>query len=570
MSLWHAARSLRITGSYTASPEEGAPALHRPMSVPTNEHPLHKLSHRLAVWIMVLVLVCSFGSTMWLNREARQALIGTHQSSVESLVQTVATSLAHELDDGWTLSAHQMLDAVQRDPRIAFIEIIDPQGKTIRRRLIKPVPWSAYHEHACECDLDERCEDPILLDDGSVVVAAMHPIKLSRPHNATSRSQRSKVIPTHFGDLIIGFHETQVPVTLAKLRSSQVIASMVVCLLAMPLVFVFLKRWLSPLGALTRASRVLALGKKPPAIKTRGNDELGLLSRTFNTMVDRLFAAHQQLASANQSLESQVAHRTAELQSTNQRLEEEARDKDEFLRAVTHDLGAPLRNISGLASMLAMKYEKDLTNDAIRKLERINANAKHQTELIHDLLELSRLRNRSHRKQSADLSDILKALHDNFEYDLIEQRIELQIPDELPTIYVDTNRIRQVFQNLLDNAIKYMLDAEQRLITVTHSADEHRYYFSVSDTGQGISEKDLPNVFQVFRRATYSGTHQVPGKGIGLAWVKSIIESYGGTIHVSSELGKGTTFTFTLDRAIVGVPPEPPGISMQSARQAQA
>jgi signal transduction histidine kinase len=107
--------------------------------------------------------------------------------------------------------------------------------------------------------------------------------------------------------------------------------------------------------------------------------------------------------------------------------------------------------------------------------------------------------------------------------------------------------MRQVFQNLIDNAVKYMGDKPEKRITLSYSGDKHAHTFALADTGQGISEEDLPRVFDVFRRATKSGPLLAEGRGVGLANVKSIIETYGGQITPTSSLGAGTTFTFSFN-----------------------
>ena len=316
---------------------------------------------------------------------------------------------------------------------------------------------------------------------------------------------------------------------------------------------------LSPLLPLGRAIESLRRGERPTPIAIRGDGELDDVSHAINAMVDRIYEIQTEMGGINQRLEQQVEVRTVEVRRMNDRLEAEAADKNEFLRAVTHDLNAPLRNIIGMVSMVMMKHGDKLPEDALAKLQRIEANAKHQTELIGDLLELSRLRTRKPTPERVDLQDLIDGIVSNLGHDLESAGIALRLEGEMPTIVAERTRVRQVFQNLIDNAIKYMMDAELREITV--GAQRTRDFqpdifngvdvlqFSVADTGRGIASQDVDKVFQVFNRSTHSGTHEVAGRGVGLASVRAIVEQMGGRIWVESELNKGSTFSFTLPAA---------------------
>src|SRR5690606_18003881 len=148
--------------------------------------------------------------------------------------------------------------------------------------------------------------------------------------------------------------------------------------------------------------------------------------------------------------EQKVANRTAELQRLNRKLESEIHDKNEFLRAVSHDLGAPLRNINGIASVLLMKHREQFNDDALPKLQRISANAKVQADLINDLLELSRIRSRPGKREQVDLAELMAQLRDSLAFDLEKARIELAVASSLPVVTAERNRMRQILQNLLD------------------------------------------------------------------------------------------------------------------------
>jgi signal transduction histidine kinase len=507
------------------------------------------LERRLMLWAVVLLVAPTFLCAVSLNRIAMHQFSQNHVRTAELLTQTLAGALSGQLANEWSMQADGVIDGLAYDPRVALIIVSDADNHVLHQRVLDPEAYTAFATMADRFDgssIDPA--DPVTMQDGGELVARKMPVwgQSTVAHVADRRDLQ--------GFVLLGMREKAMPAVLWHLRTAQLQATALICLAALPLVLIAVRRWAAPLRSLLCATAALTSGDRPTPVPEGARDELGLLARRFNIMTDRLLDARQALELANEQLEEKVQLRTSELVTVNARLETEIRDKDEFLRAVTHDLGAPLRNINGMASMLLLKYKEALADDALNKLQRISANAKLQTELIGELLELSKIRTRPGRREVVDLGELVRDLCASMSYDLERSEIDLRIDEPLPVIYAERNRIRQVFQNLLENAVKYMLDAKQRRITVTCTQDDQQYTFSVSDTGHGIAEQDLPHVFQVFRRATHSGTHTVPGRGVGLASVKSILETYGGQLSVQSKLGEGSTFRFTIPRARVALP----------------
>jgi signal transduction histidine kinase len=145
------------------------------------------------------------------------------------------------------------------------------------------------------------------------------------------------------------------------------------------------------------------------------------------------------------------------------------------------------------------------------------------------------------------LTQLIWDLRAVFENDLREQGIELRLETELPIIRCERARFRQVFQNLIDNAIKYMGDGPQRSICIGAQVHPDEIDFWVRDTGIGIAEEDAQKIFYVFRRGTGEQSTRVAGKGVGLASVKSIIENYQGAIRVERNADHGCTFRFSIN-----------------------
>jgi len=313
-----------------------------------------------------------------------------------------------------------------------------------------------------------------------------------------------------------------------------------IVLVSLPLASMLVHRVFVPIRQLVDATRRIACGELDVKVAIHRSDVIGTLARSFNEMVQRV-------KQEQDALEDKVARRTAELERSNGRLMREIAEKEDFLRAVSHDLNAPLRNISGMATMLLMKYRDTFNEDVVHRLERIQKNVKVETDLLSELLELSRIKTRRHKQEQVDLHELVEDLGGMFEQDLSSRQIKLVIDGKLPVLPCERTRMRQVFQNLIDNAIKYMGDSTERRISVGGEQRGALYEFYVRDTGQGIEPDDIDKVFFIFRRGKSAAVQSVAGKGVGLACVKSIIETYGGSIWVESQVNQGTTFRFTID-----------------------
>ena len=321
--------------------------------------------------------------------------------------------------------------------------------------------------------------------------------------------------------------------------------------LAIPTAWLIVRRLFKPVRKIVKAVQKIAVGDFDVIVPDRRSDLMGDLARAFNHMVRTithqqaaLTTANQQLAEANRDLETKIEHRTAQLETANKCLNAEITEKEEFLRAISHDLNAPLRNISGMVSMLQRKKDT-FDKDTLERFDRIKFNVEHETTLINELLELSRIKTRRGQMEPVHLEEMVWNLRGVFENDLRTKDIAFVIDSVLPQLHAETPRVRQIFQNLIDNAIKYMGGGYTREIHVGCVLRNDEAEFYVRDTGQGISPDEVGKVFVAFRRGKRE--EKGTGKGIGLASVKSIVENYAGRIWVESKLGEGTTFRFTIN-----------------------
>ncbi|KKK54762.1 hypothetical protein LCGC14_3081440, partial [marine sediment metagenome] len=287
---------------------------------------------------------------------------------------------------------------------------------------------------------------------------------------------------------------------LAKLQGKIAVIAACVVLFAIPVGQLLVWRVLGvPIRKLVQATRRLADGDFSARTETRRNDEIGELAHSFDTMAESLAVSRQQLRNANDSLEQKVRERTAELATTNGRLRAEMVEKEDFLRAVSHDLNAPLRNIAGMATMIAIKHRESLPEEVADRLQRIQANVDVGSDLLEELLDLSRVKTSPQKRRPVDVGTMLEEMKGAFEFDLKRKGIALTIRRPMPTLVVERNRIRQLFQNLMDNAIKYIGNRTDGRIDIGYEFIDGMHRFHVADNGPGIIPAEQERIFYVFR-----------------------------------------------------------------------
>ncbi|MFH1936369.1 MAG: ATP-binding protein, partial [Bacteroidota bacterium] len=233
--------------------------------------------------------------------------------------------------------------------------------------------------------------------------------------------------------------------------------------------------------------------------------------------------------------ENSLAEKVVELERSNKELEQ-------FAYVASHDLQEPLRMVSSYTQLLERRYKEQLDDDARDFINFTVDGANRMQQLINDLLDYSRVTTRGKPFQNLGLSDVLGKALVNLEQ-TINETGALIVYDHLTIVEGDENQLIRLFQNLIENAIKFTADAPPR-ISIAAKTEGKRVTVSIQDNGIGINEIYADRIFTIFQRLHKK--EQYPGTGIGLAICKRIVERHGGTIWVDSELGKGSTFCFTL------------------------
>ncbi len=221
-------------------------------------------------------------------------------------------------------------------------------------------------------------------------------------------------------------------------------------------------------------------------------------------------------------------------------------DLKNFVHVVSHDLKTPIISIQGFSSRLLKNYQEKLGEKGRVYLEHIKNSGRRMEVLVSDLLALSKIGRVVSNLKDIPSHEIVKNLTSDLQDRVKEKGIELVVAHNLPTISCDGERIYQVFQNLLVNAIKFMGDTESPQIEIGYTDMGDFHQFSVRDNGIGIDPKYHRRIFEIFHRLKKIEDEE--GTGIGLAIVYRIVADHDGKVWVESEKGKGATFYFTLPK----------------------
>lgn len=251
----------------------------------------------------------------------------------------------------------------------------------------------------------------------------------------------------------------------------------------------------------------------------------------FITMFDNITERKK----ASQAIERAVK----ELERSNKELEQ-------FAYIASHDLQEPIRMVMLYTQMLKDRYSEIFDNEAQIYLNFLEEGSVRMYNLINDMLEYSRITAKGIAYEQIDCNEIVKEVINDLKYTIEREKATI-VYDNLPSIVCNKTQIRQLFQNIISNAIKFR-NENPPLIDIKCESNNGNWLFSISDNGIGIDSKHFERIFVIFQRLHTRDKY--PGTGIGLAICKKIIDRHGGHIYVKSEKGKGSVFYFTIPQKL--------------------
>lgn len=296
----------------------------------------------------------------------------------------------------------------------------------------------------------------------------------------------------------------------------------------------------------------------------RFHDEISMLAETFERMVEKVRKREEMLQEYNQSLERKVEQRTGELQTkntelanANAELAQATRLKDEFLANMSHELRTPLNAILGLTEGLQEQILGSINEKQMKALQTIERSGFHLLELINDILDIAKIESGQLEVDCTPANVTLlcqSSLSFVTQQALAKQiQIEMNLPPNLPKLFVEERRIRQVLINLLSNAVKFTPEGGHVTLEAifpspyTEGMDGRTFLrIAITDTGIGIAPEQIQQLFQPFIQIDSALNRKYQGTGLGLALVKRLVELHGGHVELTSKVGVGSCFTIDL------------------------
>jgi two-component system, OmpR family, phosphate regulon sensor histidine kinase PhoR len=336
-------------------------------------------------------------------------------------------------------------------------------------------------------------------------------------------------IPVDAGALRIAVPLREVDRQVAAIRN-QLLTAVALAFLPAILVAAFFARYVSSkLANIIDYASNLARGDFHARLRVSGRDELGILSEQLNDTGANL-----------QRMFEQLQHEHTELENLE-------RIRKDFVINVSHELRTPLASIQGYTETLLEGALHDPDNN-MKFLSIIRQNAERLGRLTADLMTLSRLELKSTKFQFASyyVNDLLADCVDSMLPMAEKKRVAIRVERTVETteVFCDSEAVHQIMSNLLDNALKYTPEGGSIIVGAKPHGELVETY--VRDTGTGIPAEDLPRLFERFYRVDKARSRELGGTGLGLAIVKHLVRAQGGNVRVESEIGKGSTFLFTL------------------------
>jgi signal transduction histidine kinase len=409
-------------------------------------------------------------------------------------------------------TAGSTLAALKAEPQIVAASVVKPNGEV----------FASYRQTASSPPAPPPASAPgARFTDASLVVT--HPIV--------------------FEDRTIGTLVIRADLTVIRRHVLRYVTISALVLVGSLLAATFISRKVhghivKPIRRLAEAAEVVSAQKDYSIRAEPGSrDEIGALIQTFNDMLEQIQQRNGELEQAHGLLEKRVAERTRELTAANKELEA-------FSYSVSHDLRAPLRSIDGFSRALLEEYPgKLLDEQGSHFLNRVRVNTQRMSELIDDLLNLSRINRAELVKRKVDVSAIAQKVAGDLRSRDESRHVDLRIGPGLEAD-ADAHLLRIVFENLLGNAWKFTARTQEPWIEVGRLLNGADAPFFVRDNGAGFDMQYAGKLFGVFQRL--HSDKEFEGTGVGLATVQRIVARHGGRIWAEGAVGRGAVFYFTL------------------------
>ncbi len=316
-----------------------------------------------------------------------------------------------------------------------------------------------------------------------------------------------------------------------------------------------------PIIRLTKVAEDIARGNLDHKIEMQGSLELRMLSKSIEAMAGSIHKKIKEIKNKNTELikeiedrkiieetlrkseeKNRLLNRELELRVRQRtlQLEETGKELEDFAYSVSHDLRAPLRSITGFAEIIQRRHKASLNEEGRHYLDNVIKAGRQMGTLIDDLLRFSRLGRKAVKLETIPLDDIFKTTLATLSDQIKKTNARITLPEHMPFIQGDLKLTVHIFNNILENALKYRKPDELPMIDVRCDTEDDYVVVSIADNGIGIEKEYQEKIFNIFQRL--HSQEDYPGTGIGLAAVRKVLQIMDGKVWVESEPGMGSVF----------------------------
>lgn len=288
----------------------------------------------------------------------------------------------------------------------------------------------------------------------------------------------------------------------------------------------------------------------PRALALPSPVQLEAANRELSYQIRERQQAEERIRQMNAELEQ----RTEELRRSNRETQARNAEIEQFIYTVSHDLKSPLVTVQGFAGLLERDVREGRTDRLAEFTQQIKSGVAQMAELIDDLSNLSRVGRIMRPPEPVDFSDLARKVVRLHQHEIEERRIQVEVQEDLPTIHVDKERIADVIEIVVSNAIRYGSTGESPRIAIGGQVTGDEVWFFVRDNGPGIPERYHKRIFELFEHLETNAE----GTGVGLTIVRRAMEVHGGRVWVESSPGQGTTFWLAFPQSVLSGPSAQP------------
>ena len=522
------------------------------------------------LFFIALILILTIGIFAYININIQKKyLIGEMQQNAFRLSQTIERSIKHDMLTVRSDYIQRTLENIGEQEGIEHIRIFDKKGKIIAADSTDEI-GTLIDMKAEACTTCHSHKEPLKrlsssdrartfnLENGDRVLGIINPIyNESQCYNSACHFHPQDQNVLGVMDILISLDRFDKQI--GTNRKQILIYFFFTFLLISAGISLFIILFVNtPIHKLIEGTRRIAEGDLDYRIGSYHSNEIGELGKSFDRMTAELKNSQEEIEKWNLKLKNEVKKATeklrkanVELNGANRKLKELDNMKSDFMRRMEHGSRSHLAVIQSCLSLVLKEYfselneqQKDLVGTAERRCSTM-------LELLDDILLLSFRKSTEavYKMESVGVRDIVQMVVEDMQ-DQDQKKnivINVQVPLNFPQVLADTEALKEVFFNLVNNAVKYT--RENGVVNVSAKQKRERVEIDVQDTGIGIAPEDLPEIFGEFYRAPNAKSHKIEGTGLGLAIVKEIVEAHQGSLKVQSELGIGSTFTVILPKA---------------------